>query len=166
MDTNGFFEAVALWSQVAGAVAFLVVLILLFRKYLMPAVKANQDARNAEIAEAEARRERINAELAQARGDLTRADEDAVEIRARIAVVETREREKLQTDARHEGERLIANAQGELERSRLAARDRLRIEMIEKALVLARAEAARRVDAATEERLVRTTLDDLTRGRG
>jgi F-type H+-transporting ATPase subunit b len=166
MDNNGFFEAVALWSQVAGAVAFLVVLILLFRKYLMPAVKANQDARNAEIAEAEARRERINAELAQARGDLTGADEDAVEIRARIAVVETREREKFLADARHEGERLIVNAQGELERARLAARDRLRIEMIEKALVVARAEAARRVDGATEERLVRTTLDDLTRGRG
>ncbi|HTJ27824.1 MAG TPA: ATP synthase F0 subunit B [Candidatus Limnocylindria bacterium] len=163
---GGFFEAVALWSQVAGAVAFLVVVILLFRKYLMPAVKANQDARNAEIAEAEARRERINAELAQARGELTRADEDAVEIRARVAVAENREREKLLADARHEGERLIQNAQGELERARLAARDRLRIEMIEKALVKARGEAARRVDAATETRLVEATLDDLTRGRG
>jgi F-type H+-transporting ATPase subunit b len=166
MDHNGFFEAVALWSQVAGAVAFLVVLILLFRKYLMPAVKANQDARNAEIAEAEARRERIKTECAQARAEVTSAEQDAAEILARVVLVESREREKLLADARHEGERLVQNAHGELERARMAARDRLRIEMIEKALVKARAEAVRRIDPATEERLVEATIEDLTRGKG
>jgi F-type H+-transporting ATPase subunit b len=132
----------------------------------MPAVKANQDARNAEIAEAEARRERINAEVAEARAEVTRAEQDAAEIRARIVVAESRDREKLLAEARHEGERLIQNAQGELDRSRMAARDRLRIEMIEKALVKARVEAARRINPATEQRLVETTIDDLTRGRG
>jgi F-type H+-transporting ATPase subunit b len=166
MEGNSFFDTVALWSQVAGAIAFLVVVVLLFRKYLMPAVKANQDARNAEIAEAEARRERINTELAQARAGLTRAEQDAAEILARVVVLESREREKLLAEARHEGERLIHNAQGELERARLAARDRLRIELIEKALIKARAEAARRIDPATDHRLVEATLDELTRGKG
>lgn len=165
MEGNNIFQQVALWSQVAGAIAFVVVVILLFRKYLMPAVKANQEARNAEIAEAEARCERLKAELAKARADLATAELDAAEIRHRVALVEKREREKLLGEAKHEGERLVSNAQGELARARMAAMDRLRIELIEKALQRARVEAAARVDDATNSRLVESVLDDLTRGK-
>lgn len=165
MEGNNLFEQVALWSQVAGAIAFLVVVILLFRKYLMPAVKANQDARNAEIAEAEARCERLKAERAKAREDLSKAERDAAEIRQRVVMVEKREREKLLADTKHEGERLVSNAQGELARARMAATDRLRIELIEKALRKARVEAAVRVDDATNARLVESVLTDLTRGQ-
>ena len=64
-STNAFFVQVALWSQVAGAVAFLVVLVVMFRKFLIPAVDANEEARNAQIAEAEARRTRVQADAAQ-----------------------------------------------------------------------------------------------------
>jgi len=60
-STNNFFVQVALWSQVAGAVAFLVVVVVMFRKFLIPAVDANEKARNAQIAEAEARRTRVQA---------------------------------------------------------------------------------------------------------
>ncbi|HYZ17572.1 MAG TPA: hypothetical protein VE591_14270 [Candidatus Acidoferrum sp.] len=165
MEGNNVFAQIALWSQVAGAIAFVVVVVLLFRKYLMPAVKANQDARNAEIAEAEARCERLKAELAKAQADLRAAESDAAEIRSRIAVVEKREREKAIADAKHEGERLLTNAQGELSRARMAAMDRLRIELIEKALQRARVEAAQRVDDTTNSRLVEQVVDDLTRGK-
>jgi F-type H+-transporting ATPase subunit b len=160
MEGNNVFAQIALWSQVAGAIAFVVVVVLLFRKYLMPAVKANQDARNAEIAEAEARCERLKAQA-----DLRAAESDAAEIRSRIAVVEKREREKAIADAKHEGERLLTNAQGELSRARMAAMDRLRIELIEKALQRARVEAAQRVDDTTNSRLVEQVVDDLTRGK-
>jgi F0F1-type ATP synthase membrane subunit b/b' len=165
MEGNNIFQQIALWSQVAGAIAFLVVVVLLFRKYLMPAVKANQEARNAEIAEAEARCERLKAELAKAKADLERAELDAAEIRSRVASIEKREREKVLADATHEGERLVTNAQGELARARMAAMDRLRIELIEKALQKARAEAAARVDDATNSRLVEEVVEDLTRGK-
>jgi F0F1-type ATP synthase membrane subunit b/b' len=165
MEENNLFQQVALWSQVAGAIAFVVVVILLFRKYLMPAVKANQEARNAEIAEAEARCERLKAELAKAKADLANAELDAVEIRHRVVSIEKHEREKVLAEAKHEGERLVSNAQGELGRARMAAMDRLRIELIEKALQRARVEAAARVDDSTNARLVETVLDDLTRGK-
>jgi F-type H+-transporting ATPase subunit b len=163
--TNGFFEAVALWSQVLGAVVFLIVVILLFRKYLIPAVEANEKARNAEIADAEARRERVRAEAAAARGEVESAQRDAAEIRARVDMVVKREHDHLVAEARADGERMVRNAEGELERARMAARDRLRIELIEKALLQARSQAAGRVDERTNARLVNETVDDLSRGK-
>jgi F-type H+-transporting ATPase subunit b len=165
MDSNVFIE-VAKWSQVAGAVVFLVVMVLMFRKYLIPAVDANEKARNAQIAEAEARRTRIQAEASQARGEIDAADRDAVEIRTRVEHATERDHALALEEAKAEGERLVRNAEGELERARLAARDRLRIELIEKALAKARAEAPRRVSEAVNTALVETTVADLTRGRG
>jgi F0F1-type ATP synthase membrane subunit b/b' len=161
---NQFFEQIALWSQVAGAVAFLVVLILMFRKYLIPAVEANQAARNAQLAEAEARRLRMQNEAAKARADIEAADRDAAEIRGRVERVANRDRTHALDEANAEGERLVRNAEGELERARLAARDRLRVELIEKALVKARAQAYARVSDTVNQALVEKTVADLTRG--
>jgi F0F1-type ATP synthase membrane subunit b/b' len=163
MDAH-FFEAVALWSQVAGAAAFLVALVLLFRKYVIPAVAANERARNAEITGAESRRAALQAELAKARADLERADRDAAEIRSRLMEQIERTRAQLKAEAQADGERLVHNAEGELDRARLAARDRLRIEFIQRALAKARRDAAGRVSDATNERLVARTVDDLVRG--
>lgn len=164
-SNNTFFVQVALWSQVAGSVAFLLVLIVMFRKYLIPAVVANQAARNAQLAEAEARRMRVQTEAAHARGEIEAADRDAAEIRSRVARVTERDRAHAIDEAKAEGERLVRNAQGELERARLAARDRLRIELIEKALAKARAQAAGRVSDDVNKALVGATVDDLTRGK-
>jgi F0F1-type ATP synthase membrane subunit b/b' len=161
---DAFFETVALWSQVAGAVAFLVVLILLFRKYLIPAVVANEQARNAEIVDAEKRLARMRADAAKARVEVEVADRDAAEIRGRVGRVAEREREHALAEANTEGDRLLRNAEGELGRARLVARDRLRVEFIEKALAQARAEAPARVDAAVNGALVKRTVDDLARG--
>lgn len=164
--THTFFDTLALWSQVAGAVVFLIVLILLFRKFLIPAVEANEKARNAEIAQAEARRARLQAEAAKARGEIEAADRDAAEIRSRAEHDTTRDRAHVLADAASEGQRLVRNAEGELERARLAARDRLRIELIEKALVKARSQAASRVSDTVNKGLVDATVSDLARERG
>jgi F0F1-type ATP synthase membrane subunit b/b' len=163
---NAFFETVALWSQVAGAVAFLVVLVLLFRKFLIPAVIANEQARNAEIVDAEKRLARMRADAAKARAEIETAERDAAEILGRVEHVAAREHEHALADANAEGERLLHNAEGELDRARLVARDRLRIEFIEKALAHARAEAPARVDDALNAALVRRTVEDLARGKG
>ena len=163
-SNNAFFVQVALWSQVAGSVAFVVVLVLMFRKFLIPAVKANQDARNAQLAEAESRRTRIQTEAARARGEIEAADRDATEIRGRVEHAIERDRAHTLAEAASEGQRLVRNAEGELERARLAARDRLRIELIEKALAKARAEAPRRVNDALDKTLVEKTVGDLARG--
>ncbi len=165
MDAErAFFEQVALWSQVFGAVAFLVVLVVMFRKYLIPAVVANQKARNAELAEAEARRARIQADAAKARAEVEHAERDAAEIRNRIERVTKRNHANIIAEAEAEGLRILHNAEGELDRARHAARVRLRIEFIEKALAKARAEAPARVSERLDESLVGRTVDDLARG--
>ena len=163
---DAFFETVALWSQVAGAVAFLVVLVLLFRKYLIPAVKANEQARNAEIVDAEKRLARMREDCARARNEVETADRDAAEILSRVERVVAHDREHALAEATAEGDRLVRNAQGELARARLVARDRLRIEFIEKALARARAEAPAGLDAGLNAELVQRTVDDLVRGHG
>ena len=165
METStAFFEAVALWSQVVGSVAFLVVLILAFRKYLIPAVVANQKARNAEITDAETRVKRIKTECAHARASIEEADRDAIEIRSRAETVAHREHDHLIAEAKADGERVIHNAEGERDRARMAARDRLRIEFIEKALAKARTEAPARVTDEINHELVDLTVADLARG--
>lgn len=163
---DAFFETVALWSEVAGAVAFLVVLVLLFRRFLIPAVQANQEARNAEIVDAEARRDRLRAEAEHARDEIAQAERDAQSIEERAGADASIECDHLLAEVQAEGERLLRNAGGELQRARFIARNQLRIELIERALVKARAEAPARIDAATDERLVDETVETLARGAG
>ena len=163
-ETNHFFESVALWSQVAGAVAFLIVIVLLFRKLAAPALASYEAAKNAEIADAEAYRQKVHAQADAARAEVTAAEADAAGIRTRIAEDAERERAALLAEAKDEGERTVRSAEGELERSRASARDQLRIEFIEKALAKARVDAQARIDAPTNTRLVGATVDDLVKG--
>lgn len=158
-------ELLAQISQIAGAVIFLALAVVLWNKFLAPAVKSYTASKNAEIRESEERRERMKRDLAAAQAEVTTAEADAGEIRARIEVVANRERTQSLENAKTEAERIVRNAEGELNRARMSARDRLRIEFIEKALLKARAEAASRVDASTNARLVNATVDDLAKGK-
>jgi F0F1-type ATP synthase membrane subunit b/b' len=159
-------EYLAMWSQIAAAVLFLVLAVVIYNRYMAPGVRKYTAAKNAEIREAESHRERMRADYAAAQAERERAESDAREIRNRLQVLVKREREHATALARAEAERMVRNAHGELERQRLAARDRLRVEFIEKALAKAREDAAQRVDGSTNERLVAATVNDLTRGRG
>jgi len=64
------------------------------------------------------------------------------------------ERERIVAEATAEGERVVRNAQAELGRARYAARDRLRAELIERALDVARQTAASRIDGETDRTLI------------
>ncbi|HZO93912.1 MAG TPA: hypothetical protein VFB22_09070 [Candidatus Baltobacteraceae bacterium] len=157
-------ENLAMWSQIGGAVIFLVCAVLIWRKWIAPGIRAYQQAKNAELAEAEAFREKMRAELDAAQAEVARAEDDAREISARVDVVVHREHERALAEANAEAERLIRNAEGELDRARLAARDRLRIEFIEKALARARERAPQRVGDELNHALVVRTVDDLSKG--
>ncbi|HEY0396486.1 MAG TPA: hypothetical protein VGD01_18560 [Candidatus Elarobacter sp.] len=159
-------EALAQWSQIVGAILFVIATVVIWNKFIAPAVKGYQAAKNAELADAEARREHIRADVAAARAEVERADADCKEITARSASAAEHDRVKALADAKADAERIVRNAEGELERARLAARDRLRIEFIEKALAKARGEAANRVSADANTRLVDVTVEDLVRGKG
>jgi len=158
-------ETLAQVSQIVGAVVFLIAIVLIWNKWIAPGVKGYQQAKNAELAEAEARRTHMREDLEAARSEVARADDDSREIRARVDTVVARDARKTIEDAHHEAERIVRNAEGELDRARIAARDRLRIEFIEKALAKARSDAAARVTPAADSALVERAVADLTRGR-
>jgi F0F1-type ATP synthase membrane subunit b/b' len=158
-------EALALWSQVAGAIIFVICVLLIWNKWIAPAVQSYQESKNAELAEAESRRERMRAAVSEARAEVERAEADARMIRERIAAAAEADRAKFLAEAKADAERLVHNAEGELVRARMAARDRLRIEFIERALAKARTLAATRVDEAVDEKLIRELIDGVAGGK-
>jgi F0F1-type ATP synthase membrane subunit b/b' len=157
-------ELLAQWSQIAGAVVFVVVILLVWRRWIAPAVQSYQEAKNAELAEAEARRERMRADAAAARADAEHVGVETRTIRERAAADAEHERKRILAEAQDEAERLVRNAKGEIERARMAARDRLRIEFIEKALIQARKQAAGVVDDAVNAALIEETVATLVHG--
>jgi F-type H+-transporting ATPase subunit b len=161
--TDSSYEALATGSQVVASALFIIALVILWRKYLTPAVLASQARKNAELADAEARRDAARAETTVAQAEVLKADDDARVIRARAQTDATRTREKILAEATSEAERLARNADGELERGRSAARDRLRTDLLEKAMQIAR-EASAHLDEATNRRLVGEAVDTAERG--
>jgi F0F1-type ATP synthase membrane subunit b/b' len=160
------YETIAQYSEIIGGFAFLIVMIWLFRKYALPAVRAGEISRNSDLVNTEHRREQLRDEVAEARGLVESADRDALAIAARAETDARHEHETIIADARREGSRLIHNARGELERGRIAGRDKLRIEFIEKALNRARELAGQQLSEAGDTRLVTKTVDDLAAGAG
>jgi F0F1-type ATP synthase membrane subunit b/b' len=158
-------DMLAIASQMAGALIFVICAVWMFNRWAQPAIIRYQAGKNAELADAEGRREQIKAACNAARSEIERADDDAREIRSRVQTIAQRERVQALKQAQAEADRIVRNAGAELERARLVARDRLRIEFIEKALVRARTVAAGRVDAAIDGRLVEATVADVVARR-
>ena len=159
---DAFYESLATWSQVFGSIAFIIVLVWLFNRFVTPAVNASQERKNAELLEAEKRRDAAREDVTVAQGERQAADVTAAGIRERATRDAEREHARIVREATDEGERVVRNAQGELGRAREAARDVLRGEILDRALQIAR-EAATRVDGATNERLVAGVLAGIER---
>jgi F0F1-type ATP synthase membrane subunit b/b' len=157
------FEQIATWSQVVCAILFIIFLVWVFRKYLMPGVLAIEASRNADLLAAEKRRDAIQTDVSTARAEVEAADRDAVAIVARARAHASAEHERILADAKADGELTVRNARGELERGRLAASSSLRADFIEKALQRARKEAAARIDDGANTRLVDATVKTLER---
>ncbi|MGP6155944.1 MAG: hypothetical protein ACLPYS_00140 [Vulcanimicrobiaceae bacterium] len=164
MNEN-FYQSLAIWSQVLGSIAFLVVIVWLWVRFVNPAVVASQERKNAELAEAEKRRDETKEEVEVAQRELLAADGDVAAIHQRAEVDARRVYERIVAEARSEGQRVVRNAGGEMERRRTAARERLRAELFEKAIAIAR-EGAGRLDDATNERLVGEVVETIERGGG
>lgn len=158
------YEAIALWSQVVAAVAFAAVVIWGFTKFITPAIKNATLAKNDEIRESERRRDEALRAVEEARAALAQADIDARTIGERIRHDARAEAQDIIVEARTDADRMIRNARGELGRERVAARDRLRIELIEKALAVARREAAQRIDERRDTKLVDRFIGEIERG--
>jgi F-type H+-transporting ATPase subunit b len=161
MTEDPFYEMLARWSQILGALAFIAVLVYLFRKFLAPAVESAEAAKNAEIEEMERRRSVAQADLETARSETADTAARAASIRERGEHDAASERERILAEARADGERSLQNAEGELVRGRASANERLRTRILERALEIAREGAAKRVDAATNERIIASVIDSI-----
>jgi F0F1-type ATP synthase membrane subunit b/b' len=154
MNDLQFYIKIAIWSQVVSSVVFLGVLVYIWSRWILPVVMAAQARSNQQIAEAERHRDEANAALQTLREEIEGARHDAKLIEQRVSERTDHEREALLQETTEAGERALAEAGRELERARAAARQRLRDDLLENALRLARQDAARRVDAALDARLV------------
>ena len=158
------YDAIAKWSQVGGFVLFAVATVWVFMKFLTPAIRTAAANTNNRIAEGERHRDEAKAAVEKLRGEIDGAKHDAVLIRERGEEAGRREATAIVAEAREAGERSLRNAQGELDRSRVSAREKFREELAQKALNLARGDAADRVDASVNSRLVDAFVSSLEKG--
>lgn len=166
MNQDAFYVQIAIWSQVVSAALFLGVLGWLWFKYIQPAILSAQDRHNKQIAQAERHRDEAKATLEMLRSEIGGAQHDAELIRQRADAQAKREHDAAVAEAREAGERAVHGAQAEFARALAAARDRLRIEMLEKALARAREDAAGRVDERANAEIVDRFLAALERSNG
>jgi len=158
------YDAIAKWSQVVGFVLFAAATVWVWIKFLTPAIRTAQANTNRHIAEAERHRDEAKGALEALRHEIEGAKHDASLIRARGEEQARREASAIVAEAREAGERVLRNAQGELDRARTSAREAMRAEFAEKALHLALTDAPARVDAATNAQLVERFARSLERG--
>jgi F0F1-type ATP synthase membrane subunit b/b' len=157
-----FYEQLARWSQVAGSVVFIAVLVYVFVRFVSPAIISAQERKNAELEEAERRRDAAREEVTVAERELDTVSQYCEAIRERAVGDAERERQRIASDALAEGERVVRNAEGELDRARAGAREMLRHELLAKALQIAR-DAASRLDERENRRLVADVIDTVER---
>lgn len=160
------YEKIAEYSQIASAVLFVAVMVWIWMKFIQPAIVAAQENQNAKLAEAERHRDEAKAALDSLQGELQNAQRDAEAIKQRVAGQAEIERGSTLREAREAGERAARSAEGELARSRAAAREQLRGDLLERALDLARVQAAERVDARVNADLVASFLRTIERDGG
>jgi len=158
------YDAIAFWSQIAGFVLFIVLLVWVWNKWLTPSISGAAKASNERIAAAERHRDEMRAAVETLRLAMDGAKLDASAMIERVRERAQHEREAIVAEAREAGERTLRNAEGELARARLAARERLREALASKALDIARASATERVDAAANARLVSEFLEQVRGG--
>lgn len=154
MNGPQLYLQIALWSQVVSSIIFIGLLIYIWNRWITPVVLAAQERSNRQIAEAERHRDEVKGALEALRQEIETARHDATLIADRAGRRGEHERELLVKEATEAGERTLADADRELERARAAARQRLRDEIVQRALHLAREDATRRIGPDLDARFV------------
>ena len=161
MNDAQLYLHIALWSQVISSVIFIAVLVFIWFRWIQPVVMAAQERSNRQVAEAERHRDEVKAalELLHAQIEIARQDADLIVTRANDRA--EHERRALLDEAVSAGERALENAGRELERARAAARRRMRDELFERAMSLARTDATQRAGPALDGQLISRVTSSL-----
>lgn len=166
MSETQFYVRLALYSQVVSAVVFIVVLVWMWFKWIVPVIMSAQARTNQQIAEAERHRDEAKVALTVLHEEMEGARRDAGLIVDRAQTHARHEREAALAEATAAGERHVREAQGELDRARAAARQRLRDDLVANALQIARDEAPARLGAAGERRLIDAAIGSIEASHG
>jgi F-type H+-transporting ATPase subunit b len=161
VSDSQLYLLIAVWSQIVSSIVFIALLIYMWIRWIMPVVLSAQERSNRQIAEAERHRDEVKGALEALRQQIATANHDAELIAERASTRGEHERELLVKEATEAGERVLADAGRELERARAAARLQLRHEILQRALGLAREDAARRVGPNLDARFVDRFTGDL-----
>lgn len=161
MNGAQLYLHIAVWSQVVSSIVFIAVLVFMWFRWLLPVFLAAQERSNRQIAEAERHRDEVKAALETLRSEIATAQHDARLIVARAGDHGEHERQALVAEATDAGERALRDAGRELDRARATARQRLRDELLDRALRLARDDAKQRLDAAGNARLIDSFVGSL-----
>ncbi|HEY5258164.1 MAG TPA: hypothetical protein VIJ12_07255 [Candidatus Baltobacteraceae bacterium] len=158
-----FYEKVATVSQLVSALLFAGILVWIWYKLISPAVQVAQEAENKQIAETERHLEESQAVMTMLQAEIEGAGRDADAIRRRALELAAFERDQALARAREDGERTLHSAEGELDRARAVDRERLRTELLDRALEIARSRATQRVDAAVQSKLIDSFIASVER---
>jgi F0F1-type ATP synthase membrane subunit b/b' len=164
MSEAQLYLQIAVWSQVASSFVFIALLVYMWARFIKPVVMAAQERSNRQIAEAERHRDEVKGALTALHEEIGSAGRDAELIAQRAELHAAREREAVLAEATESGERALRDAQGELERARSAARQNLRDDLVERALKIAREDAALRIGPSIDERLIEGFAGTLQEG--
>lgn len=158
------YDAIAFWSQIAGFVLFAAALVWVWNQWITPALGASAKASNDRVALAERHRDEMYAAVESLRHAIDGAKLDAQAMIERVNERVHHERDAILAEAKDAGERSVRNAEGELARARMAAREQLREALATKALEIARTSANMRIDTTTNARLVQEFIERVSRG--
>ncbi len=164
MTPSQLYLHIAVWSQVASSIVFIAILVVMWFRWLLPVFLSAQDRSNRQIAEAERHREDVKAALEALHAEIETARHDAELIVARASDHAEHERQSALREASEAGERAVLDAGKEIDRARAAARRRLREELVDRALRLARRDAAQRVGESLDLRLIDRFVGSLESG--
>ena len=167
MSDAQLYLHIALWSQVISSIIFIGVLVFMWFRWIMPVVLAAQERSNRQIADAERHRDEVKGALETLRAEIETAHHDAQLIAERASSRAAHDRELLLKETTEAGERALGDAGRELERALAAARQRLRDEILARALDLANDEAKARVGPELDARFIESFAGSLEHaGRG
>lgn len=148
------YERIAVGSQLVSSILFAVIIIVLFQKYLLPAIARVQQQKNHEIERTERERDEASAEVGRAEAEVARARGDAEQIRVEARAFAQRERDRIVREATEAAALTVHNAEGELSRSRATATLDFRARLVARALEIARDSARSSLDIAADRRLI------------
>ncbi len=152
-------------AKIIDFIIFAVAIVFVFQRFLKPQLVAVQEAQNKAVEDANAYRQRCIEAVEEAKRALEQTEADS----RRMASTADAQAQRLLADeiatANEHAKRVIAHAEGELDRERFRVRRELLEETVDRAHAEARETVRSGLTADQQRALIQRLLADLERGR-